>query len=73
VRGLQPYLGAYGHLVALRAPDLAYSHVHPAGEDRAAGVITFDVELEEHGPHRLFLQFRAGGRVHTVAFTQNVA
>ena len=29
VTDLQPYLGAYGHLVALRAGDLAYLHVHP--------------------------------------------
>ncbi|MGW3353215.1 hypothetical protein ACWDA3_58845, partial [Nonomuraea rubra] len=29
VTDLQPYLGAYGHLVALRARDLAYLHVHP--------------------------------------------
>ncbi len=58
--------------MALHAPDLAYSHVHPDGEDRDAGAITFDVELEEPGPHRLYLQFQTGGRVHTVAFTQHV-
>ncbi len=72
VTDLEPYLGAYGHLVALHAPDLAYSHVHPAGEDRDAGVITFDVELEEPGAHRLYLQFQTAGRVRTVAFTQHV-
>ena len=32
VTDLQPYLGAYGHLVALREGDLAYLHVHPDGE-----------------------------------------
>ena len=32
VTDLQPYLGAYGHLVALRGGDLAYLHVHPDGE-----------------------------------------
>jgi hypothetical protein len=73
VRDLQPYLGAYGHLVALHAPDLAYSHVHPDGEDRAAGAITFDTELDERGTYRLFLQFQTAGRVHTVAFTQTVS
>src|SRR3546814_3056298 len=31
VMTLQPYLGAYGHLVALREGDLAYLHVHPEG------------------------------------------
>src|SRR4051794_4004365 len=55
VRDLEPYLGAYGHLAALHAPGLAYSHVHPAGEDRAAGAITFDTELHLRGAYRLFL------------------
>ena len=32
VTDLEPYLGAYGHLVALREGDLAYLHVHPDGE-----------------------------------------
>lgn len=71
VTGLQPYLGAYGHLVALHVPGLEYSHVHPAKEDLAAGTITFDADLPREGPYRLFVQFRAGGRVHTAAFTQN--
>ena len=29
VTDLQPYLGAYGHLVSLRDGDLGYLHVHP--------------------------------------------
>jgi hypothetical protein len=72
VTDLQPYLGAYGHLVALHAPDLAYSHVHPNGEDRSLGAITFDAELDEPGSYRLFVQFQTNGRVHTAAFTQTV-
>lgn len=31
VTDLKPYVGAFGHLVALRAGDLAYLHVHPDG------------------------------------------
>jgi len=73
VTELEPYLGSYGHLVALHAPDLAYSHVHPDGEDRSAGAMTFDTELDEPGTYRLFLQFQTNGRVHTVAFTQTVS
>jgi hypothetical protein len=73
VRDLQPYLGSYGHLVALHAPDLAYSHVHPKGEDLEAGAITFNAELHERGNYRLFMQFQTAGRVHTVAFTQAVS
>lgn len=70
---LQPYLGSYGHLVALHAPELAYSHVHPAGTDRTNGAITFDTELGERGTYRLFLQFRTHDHVHTVAFTQTAS
>ncbi|MEA2169670.1 MAG: hypothetical protein QOF76_2970, partial [Solirubrobacteraceae bacterium] len=66
VTDLEPYLGSYGHLVALHAPELSYSHVHPVGEDRAAGAITFDTEFHEAGRFRLFLQFQTRGRVHTV-------
>jgi hypothetical protein len=73
VGDLQPYLGAYGHLVALHAPDLSYSHVHPNGTDHAGGLITFDTEFHTHGTYRLFLQFQTAGRVHTAAFTQTVS
>ena len=31
----EPYLGAGGHLVALREGDLAFLHVHPTGDDAA--------------------------------------
>jgi hypothetical protein len=73
VTDLQPYLGSYGHLVALHAPELSYSHVHPNGVDRASGVITFGIELPERGNYRLFLQFRTHDHVHTVAFTQTAS
>jgi hypothetical protein len=70
---LEPYLGSYGHLVALHAPELAYSHVHPISADPTSGAITFNAELPERGTYRLFLQFQTRGRIHTVAFTQTVS
>jgi len=70
---LQPYLGAYGHLVALRNPDLAYSHIHPVSDDLGNGTITFDAQFPSAGTYRLFLQFRAEGKVHTAPFTVSVA
>lgn len=73
VNHLQPYLGSWGHLVALHAPELAYSHVHPNSAAPSSGVITFDTELPHRGTYRLFLQFQTDGRVHTVAFTQTVS
>jgi hypothetical protein len=72
VAGIEPYLGARGHLVALRDGDLAFLHVHPQPAG-AAGEIGFRVEYPSAGRYRLFLQFKHRGRVHTVAFTQEVA
>ncbi len=37
VTDIEPYLGAFGHLVALREGDLAYLHVHPEGDEPAPG------------------------------------
>jgi hypothetical protein len=64
----EPYLGAGGHLVALREGDLAFLHVHPA-DDSVRFAATFPTE----GRYRLFLQFEHEGRVQTVAFTQEVS
>ncbi|MFG2881144.1 hypothetical protein ACGFYV_02255 [Streptomyces sp. NPDC048297] len=74
VRDLQPYLGAYGHLVALRSGDLAYLHVHPAGapgdgRTEAGPDITFTATAPSAGTYRLFLDFKHEGAVHTAAFT----
>lgn len=66
----EPYLGAGGHLVALREGDLAFLHVHP---EEGAGAIAFDATLPTPGAYRLFLQFQHEGRVETAAFTQDVA
>jgi len=78
VGDLQPYLGAYGHLVALRASDLAYLHVHSAGEP-GDGVtpsgpqITFHTTFPSAGEYRLFLDFQHRGVVRTAAFTVTVS
>jgi hypothetical protein len=70
---VEPYLGARGHLVALREGDLAYLHVHPLDEAAAGDAVTFATRFPTAGDYRLFLQFKHGGRVHTAAFTQLVA
>ena len=74
VTDLQPYLGAYGHLVAVRDGDLAYLHVHPDGEPgdgrTAAGPdIGFHAEVPSAGAYRLYLDFQHGGTVRTAEFT----
>jgi hypothetical protein len=79
----EPYLGAGGHLVALREDDLAYLHVHPSG-GRAEGehegahatgadvAVRFETEFPSAASYRLFLQFKHEGRVQTAAFTREV-
>ncbi len=78
VTDLQPYLAAYGHLVALRNGDLAYLHVHPAGapgdgRTPAGPQIQFVAEVPSAGNYRLFLDFRHGDVVHTAEFTAAAA
>jgi hypothetical protein len=70
---VQPYLGADGHLVALREGDLAYLHVHPGGTPGNGGPIPFMTEYPSAGRYRLFLQFKHNNKVHTAAFTQEVS
>ncbi len=70
---VEPYLGARGHLVALRQGDLAYLHVHPVDGEEPGSRIRFGTEFPTAGKYRMFLQFKAAGRVHTAAFTQDVA
>jgi hypothetical protein len=72
VNDIEPYLGARGHLVALRQGDLAFLHVHPESEASEGGDIRFAVEYPSEGRYRLFLQFKLDGRVHTAAFTREV-
>ena len=76
VDDLEPYLGAFGHLVVLRASDLAYLHVHPdgaPGDGRTAPgpEVNFVVDVPTAGAYRLFLDFQHAGRVQTAAFTQS--
>ena len=74
VTDLEPYLEAYGHLVALRDGDLAYLHVHPEGAPGDGRTdpgpeITFSAEVPSAGTYRLFLDFKHAGEVRTAAFT----
>jgi len=83
---LEPYLGAKGHLVALREGDLAYLHVHPTEGGEAhehddggsqsteahGNEIEFAATFPTAGRYRLFLQFKTAGEVRTVDYTLEV-
>ncbi|QSB14008.1 hypothetical protein JQS43_21085 [Natronosporangium hydrolyticum] len=81
VTDLEPYLGAYGHLVALRQGDLGYLHVHPHHDDHTAAgghtsdhdhtggpEIVFEATAPTPGRYLLYLDFQVDGEVHTAHF-----
>ena len=71
---LQPYLGANGHLVALRQGDLAYLHVHPEHAESGNGsTVSFMAQVPSAGAYLLYLDFQVDGQVYTAAFTQIAA
>ena len=63
----EPYLGARGHLVALREGDLAYLHVHPAEDS-----LSFAATVPTAGRYRLFLDMKVDGEVLNVPFPVEV-
>lgn len=73
VTELEPYLGAFGHLVALRDGDLAYLHVHPEGAEPEAGqesgpTVEFATEAPTPGRYLLYFDFQVDGEVQTASF-----
>ncbi len=73
VTDLDPYLGAYGHLVALRAGDLAYLHVHPDGapgdgSTEPGPAVVFYADVPSPGDYHLYLDFQHQGVVRTATF-----
>lgn len=78
VKALQPYLGAFGHLVALRQGDLAYLHVHAMGEpptpaSTSGPDIEFMATAPSAGRYLLYLDFQIDGVVRTATFVLDAA
>jgi hypothetical protein len=67
----EPYLGAAGHLVALRDGDLAYIHVHPL-DDEPAGPVRFALDVPSAGTYALFFDFQLDGVVRTARFVLDI-
>lgn len=65
---LEPYLGAFAHLSNFEVRTQALMHLHPL-PSASAGLLAFHAAFAERGDKRMFLQFRAGGELHEVAFT----
>ena len=70
--GLQPYLGAWGHMLAASEDLIDMIHGHPAfGE--GAGTIQFNVIFPRAGNYKLWVQFQRLGVVNTVEFNVPVS
>jgi hypothetical protein len=74
VTDLEPHLGGFGHLVALRLEDLTLLRVlpnapPPAPTGRSGPGIAFTTGVPVPGTYRLYLEFVHVGAVHTATFT----
>ncbi len=83
ISDLEPYLGAYGHLVMIHQQKYEYIHVHPTNTavlqsgDRGGPLIEFTPmsmteKVFSKGVYRMFLQFKHQGEVQLASFTVEV-
>lgn len=76
--GLQPVMGAFGHIVAFAGDWDSIEHVHPLGAEpttesaRSGPTIRFHIQPEKAGVLKLFAQIQANGRETIVPFTTSV-
>jgi hypothetical protein len=69
VNQLSSYLGAKGHMVGIHLQNHTYVHLHPEVEN---GRLHFHTTFPEDGMYRVWLQFMAESKLHTVDFTLKV-
>lgn len=82
IKDLQRYLGAWGHLVILRAETLDFLHAHPqeaggehaghAATEEAGSTVTFHTKFERGGVYRVYGQFQRANDLVTAIFTLEV-
>ena len=76
--GLQPYLGAWGHMLAASQDLVDAIHMHPAFGDTptldAGGTkrVQFNLIFPRESIYRVWVQFQRGGILNTVAFNISV-
>lgn len=78
VTALEPYLGAFGHLVSLRDGDLSYLHIHPHGDEPQPGrhsgpEVSFMAHTPSEGRYLLFFDFQVAGQVHSAHLVLDAA
>jgi hypothetical protein len=74
---LEPYLGAYGHLMLIHQDGQTFVHSHPAEDDAGiaaskVGRVTFNARFPKTGRYKAWGQFQRGGKVLTFPFVFDV-
>jgi len=70
--GLEPYLGAWSHMLAVSNDLIDMIHTHPAIADGGPR-LQFDVFFPREATYRIWVQFQRLGKVNTVQFTVPVS
>lgn len=78
--GVEPYLGAMGHMLVASADLIDLMHTHPflidgglATPPTEAKLVQFNVVFPRPGVYRVWAQFQRDGKVNTIAFNVPVA
>jgi hypothetical protein len=70
--GLEPYIGAWGHMLAVSNDLIDMIHSHPSIADGGPNV-QFDLYFPREATYRIWVQFQRLGKVNTVVFTLPVS
>jgi hypothetical protein len=70
--GLEPYLGAWAHMLAVSNDLVDMIHTHPSIADGGPDV-QFDLYFPREATYRIWVQFQRLGKVNTVVFTVPVS
>ncbi len=75
VENIDPYLGAFGHVVLLRHTDADdFFHVHPLTESKPTdSKVQFEAQFPVKGRYTLYAQFNVDGSVKTFPITVDVS
>lgn len=73
VTDLEPYLGARGHSVILRADTLDFIHTHAEEDGKIEGPqLTFSTTFPGLGLYKIFTQFQHAGSVYTADYAISI-
>jgi hypothetical protein len=70
--GLEPYIGAWGHMLAVSNDLIDMIHTHPSIADGGPH-LQFDMYFPREATYRIWVQFQRLGKVNTVVFTVPVS